>query len=80
MPILNSINLTNVNQVIVTSSKTNVTRSYGRRFTVSDGTTTQEVVLKDLFKKARKLARKASTTEELEKVEAFTAAPARKEV
>lgn len=68
---LKNITLDNLSQVTVATSETNVDRSYGRRFTVNLGVESKEVVLKDLFKRAQKLAKQASSASELNEVNRF---------
>lgn len=69
---IDSISLNNLNDVTVTSSSTNATRWYGgRRFTLKVGTTSEDVVLIDLYKKAQELSKQASTAEEWTKLKSF---------
>lgn len=69
---LKSITLDNLSQVTVAPSASNAKdRSYGRRFTVTMGDDSQEVVLKDLFKKAQILAKNATSASELFDVNEF---------
>lgn len=70
---LKAITLDNLSQVAVAPSDSNADRSYGRRFTVAIGNDSKEVVLKDLFKRAQKLAKKATSASELNEVITFIA-------
>ncbi len=70
---LKSIQFDNLNQVKVSASASNVGRSYGRRFTVSIGENSKDVTLKDLYKKAQKLTKKATSASELNDVNSFIA-------
>lgn len=68
---LKSINLENIHQATVVSSASNVSCSYGRRFTVALGDDSKDVVLNDLFERAKKLQKSASTARELYEVHQF---------
>lgn len=68
---LRSITLDSLNQVTVASSASNAKRGYGRRFTVTMGDDSHEVVLKDLFKRAQNLTKNASSASELNEIERF---------
>lgn len=70
---LNDIKLTDLTQLAVAPSASNMDRSYGRRFTVTIGDDTQEVVFKDLYQTARRLMKEAkfSSIKDLKEVNAF---------
>lgn len=70
---LSAITLDNLNQVNVTQSESNKVRSSGRRFSVSVGKDSKDVVLKELFSKAKNLAKTATTSSEVKKVNGFIA-------
>lgn len=66
---LSAVNLNNLNSITVDTSS--LKRSYGRRFTIQLGNDSKEIVMKDLFKRAVKLRKKASSQSELNDVKKF---------
>lgn len=71
---LKNITLANLDQVTVEPSASNVDRGYGRRFTVTMGNESKEVVFKELYKNAQRLLKDAKhRIKDLNEVSAFIA-------